>query len=223
MNDKYSGAVGVLGAAGALILFFLLRRFFPSIATVLLVIGGIILAGILAVTAAVIWSAFHQPKDKVRLESGEDVSDLLAKGRANLMDLRQMGMRVRNKEIRQLNGEICGEVDRILRTLKERPEKIPGVRQFFNYYLPTLGSILTKYLRLEVSGVPAEHITESTISCLGDIRTAMRRQYTSLFDNDILDLSVEMEALMQVCRRDGLLDDKAFRLRDGDREITLTL
>ena len=84
------------------------------------------------------------------------------------------------------------------------------MRPFFNYYLPTLEKILIKYKEIESSGVPTEEITQSTITCLEDIKMAMEKQYNNLFENDILDLTVEMEVLTQICKRDGLLTDADF-------------
>ena len=68
-------------------------------------------------------------------------------------------------------------------------------------------SILTKYIHLETNGTLAEDTTEKTLSCLKDMEAAMEKQYLNLFDADKLDLSVEMEVLLQVCRKDGLLTD----------------
>lgn len=223
MGDRSSGVLGILGLIGAVILFFFLRRVFPSLATVLLVIGGVVVALIVILVAVVIYLAFRKPKGKDSILGTEDISAVLSKGRSNLMELRRMGMRVKHPQIRKLNEEICDTADKILRTLKEQPEDIPSVRRFLNYYLPTLGSILLKYVRLEESGVPAEHITERTISCLGDIKSAMGKQYTNLFDDDMLDLSAEMEALTLVCRRDGLLEKESLQLQDRGQNITLTL
>jgi len=36
----------------------------------------------------------------------------------------------------------------------------------------------------------------------------MEKQYSSLFDDDKLDLTVDMEALTLACKRDGLLDEE---------------
>ena len=222
MGDN-SGALGVFGLIGVVILYFVLRRFFPSLSTLLLVIGGVILLVIVLIVAVVLYFAFRKPKGEADGTGTGSNSNVLNKGRTNLMELRRMGMQVKNQKIRKLNEEICAQADKILRALKEQPEDIPRVRQFFNYYLPTLGSILMKYVRLEESGVPAANMTESTIACLGDIKTAMGKQYTNLFDNDMLDLSVEMEALTLACKRDGLLTEEDFSLQESGQNITLTL
>lgn len=221
--ENHSGKLWIIGLVGAAVLYALQRRVFPSLASVLLAAGGIIAALLALLVGVVLYFAFRKPKEKTGELGTADPGAVLSKGRASLVELRRMGLHVKNQEIRGLNEKICGEIEKILRTLKEQPEEIPGVRSFFNYYLPTLGTILQKYIRLEESGVPAEEITRSTVSCLKDIRTAMEKQYTALFDDDILDLTVEMEALKMVCRRDGLLTEEEFKLQENGQSLTLTL
>ena len=118
MGDK-SGALGVFGLIGVVILYFVLRHFFPSLSTLLLVIDGVILLVIILIVAVVIYFAFRKPKGKDGAHGAADVSAVLSKGRSNLMELRRMGMRVKNQQVRKLNEEICGTADKILRTLKE--------------------------------------------------------------------------------------------------------
>ena len=69
---------------------------------------------------------------------------------------------------------------------------------------------MVKYKELESSGVPTMEVTENTIDCLKNIKAAMEKQYNNLFESDILDLTVEMEVLTQICKRDGLLTDEDF-------------
>lgn len=51
----------------------------------------------------------------------------------------------------------------------------------------------------------------------------MRKMYDSLYDDDKLDLTVEMETLKQFCKQDGLLADSVIQIQNGDQNITLTL
>ena len=220
-NRKTSGFSGILCLIGAVAFFLCLRHFFPALSTVFLVIAGIALVLVILLVVLVIVFSRQKPEEKERAKASADVNAILVKGRSNLMELRRLEMRVKDSRIRALSEEICRSIDRILRTLKEQPEDIPAVRQFFNYYLPTLGSILLKYVRLEESGVPTAEITENTVSCLNDIRTAMEKQYANLFEDDMLDLSVEMEALTTACKRDGLLDDEGFQ--ENGMKVNLTL
>ena len=59
--------------------------------------------------------------------------------------------------------------------------------------------------------------------CLDGIQVAMRKMYDSLYDDDKLDLTVEMETLKQFCKQDGLLADSVIQIQNGDQNITLTL
>lgn len=222
-NNPLSGILSVIGLGVCILLFLAIRRFFPSFAALLLGAAGVVLLLILALVAFVIFLALKKPKEPKKEAGTMDINAILSKGRTNLMELRSLAVRIRNQQVRAVSIEICETVERILRTLKEQPEHIPSVRQFFNYYLPTLGSILSKYVRMEKSGLPEEEMTKNAISCLNNIRTAMEKQYKNLFDDDVLDLTVEMEALTLACKRDGLLEDENLKLRSNGKDISLTL
>ena len=51
----------------------------------------------------------------------------------------------------------------------------------------------------------------------------MRKMYDSLYDDDKLDLTVEIETLKQICRQDGLLAEAVVQIEDGEQNITLSL
>ncbi len=221
-DNKLSGIWKVLGFLGCIALFFLLKKSVPQVANTVLVIGGVVLLGIVILTAVVLYFAFHNSDEKKDGKS-QMVSEMLAKGRSNLVELRRIAMKIKSQKIRTLCDEICGITEKILRTLREHPDRIPAVRQFLNYYLPTLGNVLLKYSRMEQITTVTPDITEKTIDCLSNIKTAMGKQYMNLFEEDVLDLTVEMEAMTLACKRDGLLEDENYELKNEGRDITLTL
>ena len=149
--------------------------------------------------------------------------NILTKGRTNLLELRMIINKIKDPEIREMSREICDVNEKILKTLRQKPEKIPQVRQFLNYYLPTLGEILVKYERIEKSGVPAKQSEEKVEKYLADIKKAMEKQYENLYEDDKLDLSVEMEAMTMAAKSDGLISDENYKVEDGEHQITLTL
>ena len=221
MDKNASGWLGFLGLAGCIAAALFLRRSAPFLSGILLFAVIAVLVLLLLLVVIVIYFAFQKPKDHTA--PGSEEAAILTKGRKNLMELRSITMRIRSEEIRSLSNQICSGAEKILKVLKEKPESIPALRQFFNYYLPTLGSILTTYLRIEKSGVPAQDMEQRVIAYLGDIRSAMDKQYTNLFEDDMLDLTVEMEAMTMACRMDGLLSEEGVQIQDGERKIDLTL
>lgn len=221
MSNQSSGGLGILGLIGAAALFLILRRFFPSLSRLFLIIGGIVFFCVIALVALVMYFAFRKPKKKT--DSDSDRTVLLQQGRSDLLELRQFTLRIHDQRIRRSGEEVCRVVEKILTALKEQPEDIPKVRQLFSYYLPTFGGILQRYVRLEQSGVSAEGDAERVAVCLNSIQTAMSKIYDSLYDDDKLDLTVEMETLKQFCKQDGLLADSVVQIQGGNQNITLTL
>ena len=221
LNDPLPGVPGSPALTGAMVLPLAGHRLFSTVAAVFRTVA--IAAGILAalLVVLVMFFAFRKPKAKPAGASGGEDAKILAKGRSDLLELRQLNMRLKNRQIRSRSEEICSTVDKILQALREQPEDIPKARHFFQYYLPTMGEILRKYRILEDSGVPASDTEENVASCLEVIQTAMEKQYVSLFDDDKLDLTVEIEVLKQMGRRDGLLTDDDFEDNSGEQGITL--
>ncbi len=247
-NNHGSGSKGWVTFLAVVGGIFLLTRLLPAVTRLIGILLGAVVAVILTLIGLVIY--FSCKKDdkktieaeKVHGESGTEPApakaepkavppsklspeamQILSKGRSHLMELRNLLRRIRNLNVKKRGEDICVEIERILGALQQQPEDIPMVRQFFNYYLPTLGNILLKYLRLEEAGMATDQTTVKVMSCLGEIKTAMEKQYAAIFENDLLDLTVEMEALTRACKRDGLLVSEDFTLKEGDREITLTL
>lgn len=216
MKQKSSGSLGIVGLFAGIMVLTLARRYVPALADLLLLIIGVCAALLVLLVGIVIYFAFRKPKQSEGQKQSAEAEAAIKNGRQNLMGLRRMSMEVKNARIRTLSTEICGTIEKIFRTLKERPDQFGSLRQFFHYYLPTLEKILVKYKEIESSGVPTEEVTESVINCLGDIKAAMEKQYENLFENDILDLTVEMEVLTQICKRDGLLTDEDFQTVGAD-------
>ena len=230
MNQRSGGIFALLGFAA---IFFVLRKSVPGLAKLFLIFGGIALLGVAALVAVVVFFAFRKPKKTPEQQLAENTAAILQKGRSRLMDLRRISMKIKHPEIRKVSESICAIIDKILRTLKEQPEDVGRVGRFFHYYLPTLQSILTKYTRLETHGIPADDTAEKTLSCLKDMESAMEKQYLNLFEDDKLDLSVEMAVMTQICKRDGLLaddyqipdlpEDAALTEEEAEQPIALTL
>ena len=222
-DGSASGILAVVGIVGCAALYFVSKSLFPELASFILIVLGVVVALLVILVVGVGYLAFRKPEKKPGEVAAEELNDALSKGRSSIMEVRRLAMRIKDPKVRSLSDEICGSADKIIRTLKDKPENISQIRQSFNYYLPTLASILSKYVRLEESGVPDVGMAEKTVSFLEDINSAMDKQYASLFDDDKFDLAVEMEALTVACKRDGLLVGEEFVLHDGGRDIRLTL
>lgn len=209
MNDRHSfGFAGFLALVALAALWWGGRHYFPELTGFLMKVAGILALLLILFAAWMLFLALHKPKATPEMKKAEEQKAVYAKSRSDLMALRRLVMQTRDAEIKNLCREICDTADRILRTWKEQSEDPAAIRQFLNYYLPTFRSILSKYGRMETGGVLDRELTEHVIKCLGDIKSAMEKMYQNLFEDDKLDLTVEMETLALICKRDGLLDEE---------------
>ena len=150
-------------------------------------------------------------------------NEALQKARRQIVEERLINTKVTDPEVRQATNKVLAVADKIVATLKEKPERIPGSSQFLNYYLPTLGVILQKYKKLEGTGVDIHTTRTKVLDYMGDIERAMQKEYINLFQNDLLDLSVEMEAMTIACKRDGLLTDEDLQKAYEEQTINLSV
>lgn len=208
MGENKSGIFGLLSIIGCFAAFFVLKKLFPALATVLLIGAVLFVLVMIAVVILVIIWAFRKPEDELEPSASKQTAFLQKEGRKVLIEIRRTVMKLKNQEIRLQSEKICETANKIIGEVKNHQENISGVRKFFDYYLPTLGKILKNYEKLESAGVVKEETTQSTIQCLAEIQMAMDKQYENLFDKMELDLTVEMEVLSMICKRDGLIPDE---------------
>ena len=130
-------------------------------------------------------------------------------------------------ELRRVNDEIPDEemTDKISRLeavsakifeqAKADPEKLPQMRKFMDYYLPTSLKLLNTYAELDKQGVEGENITESKHRIERTMDTlvkAFETQLDKLFASDALDVSTDIDVMENMLRADGLTGDTPFKL-----------
>ena len=105
--------------------------------------------------------------------------------------------------LQQLAGKIFAQVE-------QNPEKLPQIRKFMNYYLPTTLKILNAYDRMGEQGVSGENISstmQKVEGMMSTIITAFEKQLDSLFGSEAMDISTDMVVLENMMAREGLTDD----------------
>lgn len=208
-----SGSGGILGGlAGIIILvggLIVIHKFIPAlfrfflwgvIAVIILLIGLIVLIVVLASR-----SSRDDDKSREEIPLNDEQSDILTDARGKLMELRRVISQIHVMEVRREANNVCATLDKILQTLKEKPDRIRSSRQCLNYYIPTLTDVLRHFKELESKEQLSEDMKDKTIAFLKDVQTALSKYYGSLYENDKLDMEVDMEAMTIAIRRDGLL------------------
>ena len=143
-----------------------------------------------------------------------------ASGNPTVDQLVQQGMKMLS-EIREENAlipdaELSGKIDqlediarRIFSTVADKPEKAPQIRRFMDYYLPTTLKMLQGYRKMDerqVSGANAEATRAQIRKAMDVVVRAFGKQLDALYQDDMLDLSTDIEVMETMLRQDGLVD-----------------
>lgn len=209
MNENRYIIAGVAAGITFLAVFFLGKNLVISL--------------LLGIAAFIIFAVLFRPSGTIKISgySGKELADILGDGEEDLKEIQQHVSKLRDPNIKGQASAILKTIQDILKELKARPENIPAVRKFFKYYLPTLDNILGKYERIE-GGVIKPEQRQLVSKYLCDIKKAMDKQYANLFEDDILDLSVEMEVMTNACKQDGLLTEEDFK-KSAHQDTDLTV
>lgn len=218
MDENTTGIVGILGIALCVGILAAAKVFFPSLFTVLVWVLGIIVLLMIILGAVVIWFAFKKPKAGPEAEKAAKRNEIISEAKNKVMSVRRTCMAIKNVEIRNSGIKVCMKADKIIGVVRQKTSLVSDNRQFFSYYLPMFGSIVEKYEKVEKSSVADAEMTEKVLEHLKNLEIAFEKQYKSLYAGDMLDLSVEMEAMSIVCKRDGLLSDVDFELKEEKTE-----
>jgi len=113
-----------------------------------------------------------------------------------------------------LDPTISAQIDRMENTTKkiidhvaQNPAKLPQIRRFMNYYLPTTLKLLNAYDRMDAAGVSGTNIdgTKGRIeTMLETICVAFEKQLDSLFGDEAMDISTDITVMEQMLAREGL-------------------
>lgn len=99
---------------------------------------------------------------------------------------------------------------KIFEEVRRSPQKLPQIRRFMDYYLPTTLKLLNAYDRMSGTGVSGENIDTTLAKVEGMMRTivsAFEKQLDALYGADALDISTDITVLENMMAREGLTGD----------------
>ena len=130
------------------------------------------------------------------------------------------------KKIRRLNDEIVGEdiskqlddieeiVASIFEIVKRKPEKISELRKLMQYYLPMTIKVVSSYRDFENERLSSEKLEESKQEIkesLDKVKDAFDALREKLFQEDVLDVSTDLDVLETMMSQEGLIKDNLIR------------
>lgn len=130
---------------------------------------------------------------------------------AIMMELRELNVSIADISISEKVDRIEAVTAKIFRIVEEDPSKLPQIRRFMSYYLPTTQKLLRSYALLEKQGITGENITaakENIGRILDTLATGFEQQLDQLFRADAIDIAADIDVLENLMQQDGLTGEK---------------
>lgn len=125
-------------------------------------------------------------------------------------EMRRLNDAIEDAEISRRIDQLEDATGKIIDQVVAHPEKLPQIRKFMNYYLPTTLKILNAYDRMGAAGVSGENIdgTMHRIETIMDtIVMAFHKQLDALFRDEAMDIASDITVMETLLAQEGLAED----------------
>ena len=147
------------------------------------------------------------PKAEEEPAADPEVAALLAERDKAVSELRRLNDAIADERISAQIDHLEETTRKIVDQVAAQPDKLPRIRRFLNYYLPTALKILNTYDRMADTGLSGGNVgagMEKVERMMDALTAAFDKQLDELFGGEALDLSAELTVLEQMLAREGL-------------------
>ena len=139
--------------------------------------------------------------------TGDPKIDALIKERERaLSEMRRLNDAIVDEKISDQIDHLEEVTGKIIDHVVAHPKKLPQIRRFMDYYLPTTLKILNAYDRMDSAGISGSNIdtTKAKVEKMMDtITLAYDRQLDALFGEEALDISTDITVMENLLAREG--------------------
>ena len=173
-----------------------------------------------------------EAKPKEETTGNPELDKMLKEGRMAIAEMKRLddniadiGISADIVRLEEISGRIFDEV-------KRDPKKLPQIRRFMDYYLPTTLKLLNAYDRAASAGISGENVdgTRTRVEAImRNIVAAFEKQLDSLYGAEAMDISTDITVMETMLAREGLAgvqmkaDTVPPRESDLDTDIKLEL
>ena len=128
-------------------------------------------------------------------------------GRAYLRQIREANDAMPGEDISNKLFRLEEVTSKIFEQVEQHPEKLPDIRKFMSYYLPTTLKLVNTYREFEEQPVQGETIMTAKREIqdtLDTISVAFENLLDRLFEDDALDISTDISVLQTMLAQEGL-------------------
>lgn len=168
------------------------------------------------------------PPKPVSSTGNPELDKVLRDGELALSEMKRLDDSIADPGVSADIVRLCQVSEKVFQAVKEDPARLPKIRQFMDYYLPTTLKLLNTYDRMSGAGVSGENIGGTMSRVENTMKTlvkAYEKQLDSLYGEAALDISAEIKVMETLLAREGLKEQelKADAAAQDGTDIKLEL
>ncbi len=144
---------------------------------------------------------------RLRAEKHPEIIAVMEEGKKYITTIREANDALPGVEVSNKLYRLEEIASKIFDYVEQHPNKLPDIRRFMSYYLPTSIKLVKAYREFEAQPVQGENLTaikQEILETLDTINLAYENLLDRLFEDDTLDISTEISALETVLAQEGL-------------------
>ena len=147
------------------------------------------------------------PREEEKPTGNAELDRMISDGKKAISEMKRLDDAIEDEKISQDIRRLETVSQQIFDNVKADPSKLPQIRQFMDYYLPTTLKLLNAYDRMDSTGVAGDNITgtkERVENMMDTIVTAFEKQLDGLFGEYAMDISTDIAVMENLLAREGL-------------------
>jgi len=179
-----------------------------------LVIGGC------AFVASELMFSGVKTKEKLK-DTNKSLYQKIQEAKKEQKQIKSLIPKVENTETKQNLKEINETIDKILEEVEKNPKKEKRLNNFFDYYLPVLIKITTRYDEIENTRLTSKDEKEFMTKAqklIKDTNKAFKTILSHLYQKDIIDADADMKVYELMMKADGIVEDNIIKKGEQDEK-----
>lgn len=172
-----------------------------------LVIGGC------AFLASELMFSGIKTKEKLR-NTNKSLYQKIIEAKKEQKQIKTLIPKVENMETQKNLKEINETINKILEEVEKNPKKEKSLNNFFDYYLPVLIKITSRYDEIEntrlTSNDEKKFMTKAE-KVIKDTNKAFKTILSNLYQKDIMDTDADMKVYELMMKADGIVEDNIIK------------
>lgn len=127
--------------------------------------------------------------------------------------------KIDDEQVKNNLKEIHETTSKIINVITKNNGKGKNVNKFFDYYLPVLVKIVSRYDEIEnqrLTSSDSKKFMKSTANMIEEANDAFKKILASLYQEEIVDADAEMKVFDQMLKADGFNDKGLLKKEDED-------